>query len=51
MPGMRLTKAPKLVVFTTVPRKRSPTSGCTGETIERIIFSAASAASPLVAPM
>src|SRR5690606_4119443 len=30
LPGSRETKAPKVVVFTTVPRERAPTSGIAG---------------------
>jgi hypothetical protein len=44
-------KAPKVVVFTTVPRYRSPTSGMVGLAIALIAVRAASADGPSVAPM
>ena len=50
LPGSRLTNAPKVVVLTTVPRKRSPTSGMCGFAIALIAARAASAEGPSVAP-
>ena len=43
--------APKVVVLTTVPMKRSPTSGICGLAMALIIARAASADGPSVAPM
>jgi len=51
LPGSRETKAPKVVVLTTVPMKRSPTSGIVGLAMALIIARAASAEGPSVAPM
>src|SRR5439155_25242509 len=51
LPGMRLTKAPKAAVLTTVPRNRSPTFGMVGLAIWLMTAMAASAAVPDVAPM
>jgi hypothetical protein len=49
--GSSETNAPKVVVLTTVPRKRSPTSGICGLAIALIAARAASADGPSVAPM
>ena len=43
--------APKVVVLTTVPRKRSPISGICGLAMALTIARAASADGPSVAPM
>ena len=51
LPGRSETNAPKVVVLTTVPRKRSPTSGICGFAMALIIARAASADGPSVAPM
>ncbi len=50
MPGTRDTKAPNAAVLTTVPMKRSPTSGITGLVMAWICSMAAWAFSPSVAP-
>ena len=50
-PGRMLTKAPNVVVFTTVPSYRSPTSGSRGFTIASIISRALSAPEPSRDPM
>ncbi len=48
-PGTSEMNAPKSVVLTTVPRKRSPTFGRVGFAIELIISTAASACEPFSA--
>ena len=48
--GSSDTNAPNVVVFTTVPRNRSPTSGMCGLAIALIAARAASAEGPSVAP-
>ena len=50
LPGSSETNAPNVVVFTTVPRNRSPTSGMCGLAIALIAARAASADVPSVAP-
>ena len=50
LPGSSETNAPNVVVFTTVPRNRSPTSGMCGLAIALIAARAASAEVPSVAP-
>ena len=50
LPGSSDTNAPNVVVFTTVPRNRSPTSGMCGLAIALIAARAASADGPSVAP-
>ena len=51
LPGDSEMNAPNVVVFTTVPTKRSPTSGMCGLAIALIAARAASADGPSVAPM
>ena len=51
LPGDREMNAPNVVVFTTVPTKRSPISGMCGLAIALIAARAASADGPSVAPM
>ncbi len=51
LPGSSEMKAPNVVVFTTVPRNRSPTSGMCGFAIALIADLAASADVPSVAPI
>jgi len=51
LPGLSETNAPKVVVLTTVPMNRSPTSGICGLAMAFTMARAASADGPSTAPM